>query len=106
MVLGFFFFLMWSIFKVFLEFVTIFCFMFWFFGHEACGTLAGTCSPYIERRTLNHWTTREVPAIVTFKSICFLLTIFLNLGIVFKLVLYSISNGYMGNYLLFYVLYS
>ena len=32
---------MWTIFKVFIEFVTILlCFMFWFFGHEACGILA------------------------------------------------------------------
>ena len=31
-----FFFLMWTIFKVFVEFVTILLlFMFWFFGHEA-----------------------------------------------------------------------
>ena len=35
-----FFFLMWTIFKVFIEFVTIFCFMFWFFGLRACGILA------------------------------------------------------------------
>ena len=36
------FFLMWTILKVFIEFVTIFCFcfMFWFFGHKACGILA------------------------------------------------------------------
>ena len=34
-------FLMWTIFKVFIEFVTIcFCFMFCFFGHEACEILA------------------------------------------------------------------
>ena len=35
--------LMWTIFKVFIEFVTIlllFYVFFWFFGHEACGILA------------------------------------------------------------------
>ena len=36
-----FFFLMWTIFKVFVEFVTILLlFMFWFFSHEACWILA------------------------------------------------------------------
>ena len=32
----------WTIFEVFIEFVTIccFCFMFWFFVHKACGILA------------------------------------------------------------------
>ena len=54
-------FLMWTIFKAFIEFVTIlllgffcfvffyfycFCFMFWFFGREACGIL--TPQPDIE----------------------------------------------------------
>ena len=37
------FFLMWTIFKVFIEFVTILLlpfFIFWFFDHEACGILA------------------------------------------------------------------
>ena len=39
--LSFFFCLMWTIFKVFIEFVTIcFCFMFWYFGQEACEILA------------------------------------------------------------------
>ena len=43
---GFFFFslksfLMWTTFKVFIEFVIIFfCIMFWFFGHKPCGVLA------------------------------------------------------------------
>ena len=36
----FIYFLMWTIFKVFVEFVTILLlFMFWFFGHEACWIL-------------------------------------------------------------------
>ena len=40
-VILFFFFLMWTIFKVFIQFVTIlFLFCVWFFGHEACGILA------------------------------------------------------------------
>ena len=41
---AFFFFLMWTISKVFVEFVTILLllFMFWFFGQEAWGTLS-TC---------------------------------------------------------------
>ena len=33
-------FLMWTIFKVFIEFVTIFLLFYAFFGHEACGILA------------------------------------------------------------------
>ena len=32
-------FLMWTIFKVFIEFVTILL-LFWFYGHKACGILA------------------------------------------------------------------
>ena len=31
---------MWTIFKVFIEFVTILLVLFWFFGHEACGIIA------------------------------------------------------------------
>ena len=43
-----------------------FCFMLWFFGHEAGGDLSSstrdqTCNLCIGRRSLNHWTTREVP---------------------------------------------
>ena len=44
LLLGFFFFgggVMWTILKVFIKFVTkYFCFMFWYFGPEACGVLA------------------------------------------------------------------
>ena len=37
----YFFFLLWTILKIFLEFVTVLhLFMFWFFGQEACETLA------------------------------------------------------------------
>ena len=59
---------MWTIFKVFIEFVTILLpfFMFWFFGHKACGILAsqpGTepTPPALEGEVFNHWTAREVP---------------------------------------------
>ena len=43
-----------------------FCFMFWFFGREACGILAPRpgmepASPASEVWSLNHWTAREVP---------------------------------------------
>ena len=39
--LFFFFFLMWTLFKVLIEFVQYcFCFKFWFFGCKACGILA------------------------------------------------------------------
>ena len=41
------FFLMWTIFKVFNEFVKILLllFMFWFFGHEACEIAKGNGNP-------------------------------------------------------------
>ena len=43
-----------------------FCFMFWFFGREACGILAPRpgikpAPPALEAWSLNRWTTREVP---------------------------------------------
>ena len=37
-----------------------FCFMFWFFGCKASGDW--TPVPCIGRRSLNHWTTREIPS--------------------------------------------
>ena len=37
---SFFFFFYVAILRVLIEFVTIFCFMFWFFDHKACGILA------------------------------------------------------------------
>ena len=44
---------MWTILKVFIEFVTILLlFMFWFFGHEACGFLVSP--PGLEPAPL-HW---------------------------------------------------
>ena len=61
---------MWTTLKVFIEFITVsllfyvlFCFV---FGCEACGILAPwfgwdrTC-PLCIRRSLDHWTTKEVP---------------------------------------------
>ena len=43
-----------------------FCFMFWFFGCDACGILAPRpgiepAPPALEG--LNHWTTREIPKV-------------------------------------------
>ena len=65
---GFFFFLVWIILKVFIEFVQYyFCFMFYFFGCKAHGILfpwpgiKQTCTPCIERWSPNLWTTRQVP---------------------------------------------
>ena len=53
--------LMWTIFKVFIEFVTLLLllFMFQFFGHEEMWGLSSptrnqTCAPYIGRWGLNH----------------------------------------------------
>ena len=65
---------MWTIFKVFIEFVAallLFFYVFWFFGHEACGILAPRpgmepTPPCIGRQSLNHWTPREVPQPLAF----------------------------------------
>ena len=57
-------FLTWTIFKVFIGFVTVLLLLFilWFFGLKACGIpVPRTCTPCIGRRSLNHWTIREVP---------------------------------------------
>ena len=69
--LSFFFFLifslMWTIFKVFIEFVRIlflfYVLVFWPQGIWDPSSLARdwTCTPCIGRWSLNHWTTREVP---------------------------------------------
>ena len=63
------FFLMWTILKVFIEFVTILL-LFSGFGFLAQGiwdvsspTMDQTCTPCIGRWSLNHWTTREVPTL-------------------------------------------
>ena len=60
-------FLMWTIFKVFIEFVTILL-LFYVFGFWPQGTWDlislirdRTPAPCIGRQSLNHWTTREVP---------------------------------------------
>ena len=47
-----------------------FCFIFWFFGHEAYGILAPQLGieskpPVLEGTVLTHWTTRAVP-VMTF----------------------------------------
>ena len=50
---------MWTIFKVFVEFVAILLlFMFWFFDHVACGILAP--QPGVERHPL-HWKVKSQP---------------------------------------------
>ena len=58
---------MWTVFKVFIEFVTILLLFyvldFWLQGMWDLSSLARdrTRSPCIGRQSLNHWTTREVP---------------------------------------------
>ena len=64
-------FLMWMIFKVFIEFVTIllpfyalgFFFFFWLQSMWELSSLTRdwTRTPCVGRQSLNHWTTREVP---------------------------------------------
>ena len=66
------FFLTWTIFKVFIEFVTILL-LFYVLGFWPWGmwdlssqTRDWTCTPCIGRRSLNHWTARQVPAVAHF----------------------------------------
>ena len=72
---NFFFFLMWAIFKVFIEFVTIlllfYVLIFWPRGmwDLSSPTRNQTRAPCIVRQSLNHWTTREVP-IVFIMCVC------------------------------------
>ena len=57
-------FFIWTIFKVFTEFVTILLLFYVFEGFMwdfRSQTRDGTPIPYIGRWSLNHWTTREVP---------------------------------------------
>ena len=58
------FFLMWTIFKVFIKSVIVLLLVV-FFCQEACGseflTRDRTCTHCFGRQSLNHWTTREVP---------------------------------------------
>ena len=54
-----------TIFKVFIDFVTI-LFLFGFFGHEGPGILAPRpwmepAPPVLGRQSLNYWIAREVP---------------------------------------------
>ena len=64
----FFVFLMWTIFKVFIEFVTIwllfYVLVFWLQDMWDFNSLTRdqTCTPCVGKRSLNHWTTRDVPA--------------------------------------------
>ena len=70
-------FLMWTFFKVFIEFVTIgLLFYAFFFYLKACGILAysirdGTHTPGIGRKRLNYWTAREVPLFVCYTDLQF-----------------------------------
>ena len=58
---------MWTIFNVFIEFVTVlFLFYALFFSPRGMWDLSfltrdQTCTPCIRRQPLNHWTAREVP---------------------------------------------
>ena len=62
-----FFFLMWTIFKVFIEFATMlllfYILVLWLWGmwDLSSPTRDRTRTPCIGRRSLNHWTAREVP---------------------------------------------
>ena len=61
---------MWTIFKVFIEFVTILLlFYVLFFWPQGVWDLSPptrdrTHTPCIGRRSLNHWTAREVPSLI------------------------------------------
>ena len=68
----FFFFLMWTVFKVFIEFVTILL-LFYVLVFRPRGiwdlstpTRDGTLTHCIGRQTPNYWTTREVPKLSLF----------------------------------------
>ena len=73
-----FFFLMWTIFKVFIELVILlllfYALVFWLRGtwDLSSPTRDGTRTACIGRRSLNHWTTREVPWPPSFKRIGFI----------------------------------
>ena len=70
--ISFFFFLMWTIFKVFIEFVRIlllfYALVLWPRGMWDLSSLTRdrTRTPCIGRLSLNHWTAREVPQHVSF----------------------------------------
>ena len=73
----FFFFLMWAIIKVFIGFATIlllFYGVFWRGGGSqhmwdlSSQTRDRTCTPCIERQSLNHWITRKVPRLLSDKK--------------------------------------
>ena len=66
--------LMWTIFKVFIEFVTILLLfhvlVFWPRGMWDLSSLTRdwTCTPSAGRQSLNHWTAREIPCFVNFDA--------------------------------------
>ena len=68
----------WTIFKVFIEFVTIlflfYVLVFWPLDmwDLSSPTRDGTCTPSITRGDIKHWTTREVPLHIIFKPTRFL----------------------------------
>ena len=68
------FFLMWDIFKVFIEFFTIllllYVLVFWPWGmwDLSAPTSDQIHTAYIGRQSLNHWTAREVPNDIISKS--------------------------------------
>ena len=68
---------MWTIFKVFIEFVTVLLLFYVFvFGWQGMWDLSSrtrdrTHTPCIGRQSLNHWTAREVPYFSFKLSLCF-----------------------------------
>ena len=66
---------MWTIFNVFIEFVTIlllfYVLVFWLRGmwDLSSPTRDRTLTPCIKRQSLNHWTTREVPVEILYSCI-------------------------------------
>ena len=101
----FLYFLMETIFKVFIEFVTILLlfYLFIYFGHEACGILV-SCTFCIGRWSHNHWTTREVPTDNVGKSLRYLMWIKSLIAIWDYLLAYSIPTA--GRYWHVYMHYS
>ena len=87
------FFLMWTIFKVFIEFITIlllffYVLVFWTRGMWDLSSLTRdqTRTPSIGRRSLNRWTAREVPALIfNSRAPAFFLRILCNTLLLFLL---------------------
>ena len=72
----FFYVCVWTIFKVFIEFVTIlllfYVLVYWPRGvwHLSSLTRDWTCTPCIGRQSFNHWTTREAPTQCLRSQVC------------------------------------